>query len=258
MNLKEKFLDLFGLCVEKKTSDEQVKKIFRKLLPKKINLDLIRLGENGDGGYLLPNDLKSIDRCYSAGVGLLAEFEKELEKKFSINSNMLDFNDINKDILPNNSKFLRKKLSLKNNDKEISINSWIEESDKEIILKIDIEGDEYAILSNISDENLKKIRILVIELHDLRNLRSHSFLDFFEKIFSRLDMFFHPVHLHINNVSKVKKINKLKVPDMIEATLIRKDRIKIVSNEFSKLPHALDQKTVYDKNEIFLDPNWYI
>lgn len=257
MNLKEKFFDLFNLFLEKKTSDEQVKKIFRKLLPKKIDLELIRLGENGDGGYLLPNDLKNIDRCYSAGVGLLTKFEKELEEKFSINSSMLDFNDINKDLLPNNSKFVRKKLSLKDNDKEISINSWIEESDKEIILKIDIEGDEYAILSNISDENLKKVRILVIELHDLRNLRNHSFLQLFEKIFSRLDMFFSPAHLHVNNVSKVKKINKLKVPDMIEVTFFRKDRIKIFSNEFLKLPHALDQKTVHDKNEIFLDPNWY-
>ena len=258
MNLKEKFFDLFNLFVEKKTSDEQVKKIFRKLLPKKINLELIRLGENGDGGYLLPNDLKSIDRCYSAGVGLLTKFEKELEEKFSINSSMLDFNDINKNLIPNNSRFVRKKLSLRDNDKEISINSWIEESDKEIILKIDIEGDEYAVLSNISDENLKKVRILVIELHGLRNLRNYSFLDLFEKIFSRLDMFFFPVHLHVNNVSKVKKINKLKIPDMIEVTLVRKDRIKIFSNEFSKLPHSLDQKTLHDKNEILLDPNWYI
>lgn len=257
MNLKEKFFDLFGLYIEKKTSDEQVKKIFKNILPKKINLELIRLGEDGDGGYLLPNDLVNIDKCYSAGVGLLTKFEKDLKDKFFINSNMLDFNNIDKNILPNESKFIRKKLSLKNTNEEISINSWIEKSDKEIILKIDIEGDEYSVLSNISEENLNKIRILVIELHGLRNLRNKSFLDMFEKIFSRINMYFYSVHLHINNISKVKKINKLKVPDMIEVTLIRKDRIKSFSNEFSKLPHILDQKTVIDKDEILLDPNWY-
>ena len=43
---------------------------------------------------------------------------------------------------------------------------------KEIILKIDIEGDEYITLANINDQNLKKIRILIIEFHGLRNLRS--------------------------------------------------------------------------------------
>lgn len=34
MNLKEKFLDLFGLCVEKKTSDEQVKKFLENYFQK--------------------------------------------------------------------------------------------------------------------------------------------------------------------------------------------------------------------------------
>jgi len=257
MNFKEKFFDLCNLFVEKKSSDKKLRKILKKVLTKKIDINLIRLGENGDGGYLLPNDLKHIDKCYSAGVGSLTKFEKDLEKNFSINSNMLDFNSIDLNLLPNNSKFLKKKLSLKNDKDEISINNWIEETDKEIILKLDIEGDEYAVLSNISEENLKKIRILIIELHGLRNLRSQFFLDFFEKIFSKLDTYFYSTHLHINNASKVKKINQLKVPDMIEVTLIRKNRIRNFSNEFSKLPHVLDQKTVPDKKEIFLDPNLY-
>ena len=32
---------------------------------------------------------------------------------------------------------------------------------------MDIEGDEYSVLTSISEENLNKIRIFVIELHDL-------------------------------------------------------------------------------------------
>ena len=76
---------------------------------------------------------------------------------------------------------MKKKLSLQENNSEISINKWIEEKDREIILKIDIEGDEYSILANISDQNLKKVRILIIEFHDLRNLRSNSFLSFLRK-----------------------------------------------------------------------------
>ena len=159
--------------------------------------------------------------------------------------------------MPKNSNFIKKKLSLEDKKSEISINNWIEKNDNEIILKIDIEGDEYSILANISDKNLKKIRILVIEFHDLRNLRNNSFLSFFEKIFSRIDSSFYPCHLHINNSSKIKKISNLKIPDMIEMTFIRKDRITNFSNEFSKLPHILDQKTVSNKNEIFIDQNWY-
>ena len=37
MNLKETFLDKFNLFVEKKSSEERVKKLLKKLLPYKIN-----------------------------------------------------------------------------------------------------------------------------------------------------------------------------------------------------------------------------
>ena len=141
MNIKEIFFDLFGMFIERKTSDKRVKKILKKLLPKKINFNLIRLGEDNDGGYLVPDDLNNIDQNYSAGVGLLTKFEKDLEEKFSIRSNMLDFNEIDKGIFPKNSNFIKKKLSINNNQNEISINDWIQEIHKEIILKIDIEGD---------------------------------------------------------------------------------------------------------------------
>ena len=257
MNIKEKFFDLFGLYLEKKTSRERLLKLLKKLLPKKIDIDLIRLGENNDGGYLIPDDLHGVEKNYSAGVGFLTGFEKDLEEKFSIHSSLLDFNEINKEILPKNSLFQKKKLSLENKSTEISINQWIDKNDKEIILKIDIEGDEYPILANISDHNLRKVRILIIEFHDLRNLRNNSFFSFFEKIFSRLNTIFYPCHLHVNNTSKVKNINNLEIPDMIEMTFIRKDRVSNFSNEFVRLPHILDQKTVLNKNEIFIDQNWY-
>ena len=108
MNIKEIFFDLFGMFIERKTSYKRVKKILKKLLPKKINFNLIRLGEDNDGGYLVPDDLNNIDQNYSAGVGLLTKFEKDLEEKFSISSNMLDFNEIDKVIFPKKSNFIKK------------------------------------------------------------------------------------------------------------------------------------------------------
>ena len=61
----------------------------KKLIPKKIDIELIRLGEDNDGGYLVPNDLKGINKNYSAGVGFLTKFEKQLEENFNISSNLL-------------------------------------------------------------------------------------------------------------------------------------------------------------------------
>ncbi len=257
MNIKEIFLDLLGVYIEKKTSSSRVLEVLKKLIPKKIDIELIRLGEDNDGGYLVPNDLKGINKNYSAGVGFLTKFEKQLEENFNISSNLLDFNKIDKKILPKKGKFLKKKLSIDDNVNEISINTWIKNTDREITLKIDIEGDEYPVLTHISKENLKKVRILIVEFHDLRNLRSHSFLNIFEKIIKRLNNYFFPCHLHINNSSKIKNLNGIKIPDMVEMTFIRKDRLKSYPKKNAQLPHHLDQKTVLNKKEILIDEKWY-
>ena len=257
MNIKEKFFDIFNMYVEKKSSPKKISRTLKKLLPYEIDTNLIRLGEKNDGGYLVPDDLLGVDRNYSAGVGFLTQFEKDLEKKYSINSSMLDFNEIDKSILPNKASFIKKKLGLVSSNQEISINDWIMQTDKDITLKLDVEGDEYASLIDISEKNLKKVRVLVIEFHDLRNLRNDIFLNLFDKIIDKLNNHFYVCHLHINNVSKIKKIGDYLVPDMVELTFVRKNRIKVFSSKFSVLPHELDNKTVENINEKYLDKNWY-
>tara|TARA_B100000902_G_C27204641_1_gene860933 strand:+ start:395 stop:1171 length:777 start_codon:yes stop_codon:yes gene_type:complete len=257
MNLKEKFFDLFNMYVEKKTSKENISKILKKLLPYKIEYDLIRLGDENDGGYLVPNDLDGIVKNYSAGVGKLSKFEWDLKEKFLIDSNMLDYNDIDERILPIGSKFFKKKIGVGISKDELNINNWLNEEKGEIIFKMDIEGDEYLTLASLSEVNLKKMRILVLEIHDLRNLRNYFFFKTFEKIITKLHDIFYVCHLHANNASKIKNIGGYNIPDMLELTLIRKDRVKNFTGEFSKIPHKLDQKTVKKKNEISIDQKWY-
>ena len=257
MNLKEKFFDIFKMYVEKKSSEKKISKTLKKLLPYEIDVSLIRLGEKNDGGYLVPDDFVGIDKNYSAGVGFLTQFEKDLETRYLIKSDMLDFNEIEKTILPSKASFFKKKLGLVSNNQEISINDWIIKDDKDIILKLDIEGDEYASLIDISEENLKKVRILVIELHDLRHLRNDIFLNLFDKVINKLNNYFYVCHLHINNISKIKKIGNYLLPDMIEMPFIRKNRVKNFSSKFSILPHKLDSKTVNSVKEKFLDKSWY-
>ena len=59
-------------------------------------------------------------------------------------------------------------------------------------------------------------------------------------------------------MSKVKNIAGFKVPDMLEITFIRKDRVKDFNLKYSKLPNKLDKKTVKDREEIILDRSWYL
>lgn len=250
MNIKEFILDKFNLYLEKKTNADLVFKTLNKIMPYDIGIELIRLGENSDGGYLLPKDFDKINYCYSAGVGYVTQFEKDLEEKFNIKSIMLDIFEIPKNLLPKKSTFINKKLSIYKSEKNITINEFID-TENEIILKLDIEGDEYSNLIYLDEKKMSQIRILILEFHDLRHLRSPFFFKIFNEVVEKLSKYFYFCHLHPNNTSKVKKIGMLKVPDMIELTLINKNRVKFSPSKRLKLPHALDKKTDPSKNEIY-------
>ena len=58
-----------------------------KLLKIKIpkNIELIRIGSNNDGGYLVPDIIHEISSCFSAGIGNNISFEKDLiNRKISV------------------------------------------------------------------------------------------------------------------------------------------------------------------------------
>ena len=109
MNLKEKFFDIFDLYVEKKTSKKNISNLLKMLLPYKTDFELIRLGDDNDGGYLIPDDLTNITKNYSAGIGNLTKFELDLEKVYSISSKMVDINEVDPKLLPKKSEFQKKK-----------------------------------------------------------------------------------------------------------------------------------------------------
>ena len=67
-----------------------------------ISCDLIRIGGDGDGGYLLPNVLDDVSYCFSPGVDYTANFEKELSEKFNIKSFMADASVKQAPLLDNN------------------------------------------------------------------------------------------------------------------------------------------------------------
>ena len=64
-----------GVTLTKHINSTDVLELIAKLRPQDCGKDLIRIGGGRDGGYLLPDDLKGIQYCFSPGVGGLADFE---------------------------------------------------------------------------------------------------------------------------------------------------------------------------------------
>ena len=76
---------------------------FNFIFPLKvIGLNKIRIGKNGDGGYILLEDLKQIKIAYSFGIGAEISFEKYLAEK---NIDIFMYDHTIKKLPVQNSKF---------------------------------------------------------------------------------------------------------------------------------------------------------
>jgi hypothetical protein len=214
------------------------------LRPYQTNHELIRLGEAADGGYLIPNDLIGIDACLTAGVGDLIGFEHDLAQK-GINCHMADYSIDKLPIINERFKFEKKFIGTENNNNYIKIDDWlskITKVSKDYILKIDIEGDEYKILPIIKSEDLKKMRIIILEVHDFTNILISSGYNLIKLIFDKLKENHTIVHINPNNITPpIKLSNKIELYDTLEITLLRNDRI-IQKKENLIFPHYLDTK----------------
>lgn len=220
-----------------------------KLRPYKTNHELIRLGEIGDGGYIIPNDLIDVKACFSAGVGPIVGFEYDLAQK-GIDCFMADYSVDKPPLLHEKFKFEKKFIGTENNEMYIKFEDWFakySEPSEDYILKIDIECDEYKILPLISTENLSKFRIIILEIHDFSNVITPMGFNIIKLIFDKIQKNHTIVHINPNNVSpSIKFSKKIELYDMLEITLLRNNRITQKKEEIV-FPHYLDSKN----NNIF-------
>ena len=249
----------FGYNITKiKFDSEALLAFIESLKPISTQHKLIRVGNLNDGGYLIPNDLNGIKYCFSPGVSNVAGFELQLSE-LGIKSYLADYSVDGPPYLNSNFVFLKKFLGSANTEKNIRLEDWInsvEHVDNEMILQMDIEGAEYEVLLDTPREILKKFRILVIEFHKLNELFKEFSSILIMQIFNKILKYFYVVHIHPNNCCRVHEFKNIKIPELLEFTFIRKDRVS--SFEFiHDLPNELDSRNVLDRDDIVLDKIWY-
>ena len=248
-----------GIFVDPMVNVERLISLARKLKPYKTNIDLIRLGANSDGGYLVPNDLDGVDACFSPGVDQIASFESDL-LKLGINSHLADYS-VNK--VPEGfeaKSFIQKFIGANNTDVYITLEEWMSQkydlkTCPDLILQMDIEGAEYASLLATPLDILSKFRIMVIEFHDIEIWSQQHFLNIVELVFEKILKEFTIVHNHPNNAMGTVDLNGFKAPRLLEITFLRKDRIQKYEG-FCDLPHALDFPNLNDRPDIIFGEDW--
>ena len=252
-------------------------KIFKPY--KSIKKNLIRVGPNTDGGYVIDKRIiKKSNTIITCGLNDDWEFEKDF-LKFNKNCKIIAYDHtVNKEFW--NKRFKKnlidllkfKKLNLKKiidifkhyeyrsffknknyhhikkvvlNKKsrnEVSIKKILT-NQKDIILKVDIEGDEYNLLKKINTE-YKKINLLIIEFHKVsKNVNKIK-----KFILSRK---FKIIHIHANNFGSIDKNSN---PNVLEITFINPTKFK-TSNLKSNIEYpipGLDFRNLTRRNDIDL------
>ena len=250
-----------GIYIEKMTPSEKLIELIKKLYPVRTKYEMVRVGAENDGGYLLPDDFEGILSCFSPGVDVNASFEIDLFKTKGINSHLADYSVSGPPMEFSPLSFTKKFLGTINDETHITIDSWVRRQTEfgllgDFILQMDIEGHEYLSLLGCSEELLNRFRIIAIEIHDVESWGQASFFSFVETFFKKLLKNFHVVHNHPNNCCGLVNLGGVLAPRVFELTLIRKDRSGD-QGYINIFPHPLDRGNLTDRSDLVLPINWF-
>lgn len=251
-----------AILLDRLEPSSKLKKFIKRFSENFISCDLIRVGGDEDGGYLLPNNLNEAKYCFSLGVGGSINFEKELSQFYGIKSFLADGSDDIITFSEKNLTFTKKYIGSRTCDDNVTLRDYIFSSigncSDNKILQMDIEGSEYEVLSYESTETLSSFTTLIIEFHELQKLFQTEFLRSVQAIFEKIYLNFSICHVHPNNCCGIAEIDQIKVPRVIEVTFIRKDIIpRFKNNQNINLPHKLDVKNMKHLPDLRMPKSWY-
>lgn len=202
--------------------------------------DIIRLGKDHDGGYLVNReDVLKTTRLLSLGVGNDISFEEDFIK---LNDCPIDAYD---GTIDKNVSFFsgaNRNLHLENIGHGIGttkLSHILSEEDRNVFLKCDIEGSEYEILNELIMHS-HKFSGMVIEFHDIYESPLYNAIsNFMSKIDLKL------VHTHMNNHSYAESPTGY-LPGCIELSFTSSKNIALAG---VSLPHKLDMPNLSTRDD---------
>lgn len=171
-------------------------------------------------------------------------------------------------LIPDFQTFKKKWIvpSYETNADSISLGDWVDAQEPgqgDLMLQMDIEGNEYGVLSDCSPSLIKRFRIILIELHGLRQAARPSGLDSSKRNALQMLLLHHTViHVHPNNAGGIEPLPffPFEVPSTLEVTAVRSDWLSELTSSIDsapQLPHELDIAwNTSGKPPLFLNKSW--
>lgn len=202
--------------------------------------DIIRLGKDHDGGYLVNReDVLKSTKLLSLGIGNDLSFEEDFGK---INDCRVDAYD---GTIDHCSEFFSKPnknlhiVNIGHGSGNKKLSDILTEDDRNVFLKCDIDGVEYEILNELIVHS-HKFSGIAIEFHEVYNYSLFNLLsNFIAKTNLKL------IHTHLNNNSYIENLDGY-LPDCIELSFTSSNNVSLSS---ITLPHQLDMPNMPSRDD---------
>jgi hypothetical protein len=223
--------------------------------PKRVSgFNKIRLGQDGDGGYVLLDDFATVSGALSLGISDDCSWDLEIAAR-GINVHQYDHSVDGPPTGHPRFWFFKKMISAQMSDQSDTLGSALAKLPPpeagHIVLKIDIEGYEWEVLDAASPDELARFSQIVGEFHSFSNLLDPTWRARAQRVMRKLHSVFDVVHVHANNYGPLLVIANVPVPEALEVTLA--NRAMYHCEETDELfPTAIDQPNLEERPDIFL------
>ncbi|CAH6418869.1 Hypothetical protein POVN_LOCUS593 [uncultured virus] len=201
--------------------------------------DLIRVGKNYDGGYIVAN---GITYDHIIGGGILDDISFEvgmLDRNPGLKADAYDGSV--KGLPYPDARITFHKTYIGPEAGRSNLHEQLK-TYKNVMIKMDIEGGEFPWLTNLSDEELNSIAQLVIEFHEVYTPAKWAQI-------ARLAKTHKLIHVHGNNCCGTYPMEGIQVPIVFECTFLRNDLEPSTTLNTKPLPGPLDQPNLKNNRD---------
>lgn len=217
----------------------------------------VRVGNDYDGGYVLPAVALQCDVVLSIGVGHDVSFDHVMAER---GARILQFDHTVEGPPTPHANFIfdKKGWASESMGDFVSFAEMVRRMDalqpKRALLKFDVEGAEYEALPTVADADLKRFDVIACELHDLGKLAEPAFHARFRQTMEKMLVSHVPVHLHANNYAGVVLVEGVPMPSVIELSFLRRDLDSFPCRSNEPIPGPLDRPNHPGRADIVMNP----
>ncbi len=246
-----------AIGVDEQTATQLEK--FRKLVSirKAEGIDLVRVGKDNDGGYLMLDHFGDGKVAYSFGISRDVSWDRDMAAR---GYDVLMYDHTINGLPEENERFHWSKIGVEGRKSYRAdldtltnlIRKNGHDGEKNMILKMDVEGAEWECFEETSSRVFAQFDQIALELHRILNFNK---LERMIACLEKLNQTHQCVHIHMNNYSARAYLDNVPYVDCIEVTFANRGNYRFQKCD-SSLPHPLDQGCNPLRREIVLGTSY--